>query len=394
VLSEATTRPLLLAPTSVPCYSRRAHRIQPRHARACLQDNTNLDKARRLLWPIKKKYGLGLSWGDLFILAGTEAVEAMGGPTLGFCGGRVDDADGSASLPLGPSVEQAKNWPCKVNGECPSPLGSTTVGLIYLNPEGPMGEPHPEKSASQIRDTFGRMSMNDTETVALIGGGHAFGKTHGACPAGAGPSPAEDPVNPWPGMCGSGKGADAFTAGFEGPWTAAPTTWDNTYFINLISHAWVKHKGPGGHWQWKVNGSNAPVAPGPQGGTQDVMMLTSDVSLLTDPAYKQIVTTFAKDQKAFEHAWVHAWYKLTTRDMGSVTRALLESSPAQHSHQSTPDQPSDVRVMTGMFCRLCWRPCASAAAVAVPTPAATVNFARLCSSRRRCPAAGDATAGT
>ena len=238
-----------------------------------------------------------------------------------------------------------------------------------------MGEPHPEVSAIQIRDTFGRMSMNDTETVALIGGGHAFGKTHGACPAGAGPSPAEDPANPWPGMCGTGKGADAFTAGFEGPWTATPTSWDNTYFVNLISHDWVKHKGPGGHWQWKVNGSDAPVAPGPQGGTQEVMMLTSDVSLLTDPSYKQIVTAFAKDQKAFERAWVHAWYKLTTRDMGPVTRACISVAPLKPSPAVYSCDARHVLLRVDVFRRVCRRPCASASAMAISSPTSAFGLA-------------------
>lgn len=202
---------------------------------------------------MKLKYGLGLSWGDLFILAGNAAVESMGGPTLGFCGGRVDDIDGSASAELGPSAEQELLYPCSVNGECTEPLGSTTVGLIYLNPEGPLGNPDRYvETASEIRDTFGRMGMNDTETIALIGGGHAFGKTHGACPAGAGEPPNKDPVNPWPGLCGTGVGADAFTSGFEGPWTSDPIKWDNAYYQYLRDHTWEVHKGPGDHYQWRV----------------------------------------------------------------------------------------------------------------------------------------------
>jgi len=340
-------------------------------------DNTNLDKARGLLWPIKRKYGKGLSWGDLFILAGTTAVQSMGGPILGFCAGRIDDEDGSSSVPLGPSVEQEEHWPCKVNGTCTSPLGSTTVGLIYLNPEGPMGQPHPAGSAPQIRDTFARMAMNDTETVALIGGGHAFGKTHGACPSGPGPSPKEDPLHPWPGTCGSGKGADAFTSGFEGPWTTTPTWWDNSYFVNLLSHQWIKHTGPGGHWQWRVNGTS-PTAPGPAGGRQDIMMMTSDVSLLTDPAYKAIVTKYAESPETFDNAWKHAWYKLTTRDMGPYARCLGDQLPPpqpwQHPLPSPPTMLPDFTLVAsslrevlapppkaqllGEFVRLAWQ-CAS-----------------------------------
>jgi len=178
-----------------------------------------LDKARGLLEPVKLKYGLGLSYGDLYILAGTVAIEEMGGPVLGFCAGRVDQIDNTQSLPLGPSLEQEHFAKCAVQGNCSSPLGQNTLGDVYVNPEGPMGVPDPQGAAETIRDVFGRMGWTERQQVALIGGGHAFGKTHGACPAGAGPAPIDDPLNPWPGLCGTGKGNDTFTSGFEGPWS-------------------------------------------------------------------------------------------------------------------------------------------------------------------------------
>jgi len=292
-------------------------------------DNTNLDKAKTLLIPIKQKYGLGLSWGDLMILTGNTAIETMGGPVLGFCAGRIDDYDGKASELLGPTRQQNESYPCPIEGKCKSPLGTTTVGLIYLNPEGPMGVPDPVGSSKDVRDAFGRMDMNDMETVALIGGGHAFGKAHGACPAGPGPDPDQDPGNPWPGACGSGKGKDTFTSGFEGPWSMFPTRWGNFYFTELVNNQWEVHVGPGGHHQWRTKN-------GPQG----IMMLTSDVSLLSDSNYRSIVQGFAANLSLLEYHFSRAWYKLTTRDMGPVTRCVGPwVPPAQPFQYPLPAPP-------------------------------------------------------
>jgi catalase-peroxidase len=287
------------------------------------EDNTNLDKARQLLWPIKQKYGLALSWGDLMILSGNVAIEDMGGPIIGFCAGRIDDPDGAASTPLGPTDIQEEVYPCAVNGNCSYPVGSTTVGLIYLNPEGPMGQPIPEQTAPQIRDAFNRMGMNDTETIVLIGGGHAFGKTHGACPLGAGPNPHQDPQNPWPGNCGTGKGNDTYTSGFEGSWTLTPTTFTNNFFKNLLNYEWVVGIGPGGHYQWAPNVTNPP----------DIMMLTSDVSLLYDPTYRELVEYYANNFDQFSNQFGAAWYKLTSRDMGPYTRCLGDEVPPPQPFQ-------------------------------------------------------------
>jgi catalase (peroxidase I) len=282
-------------------------------------DNTNLDKARALLAPIKEKYGAGLSWGDLYTLAGTTALRSMGTPIKQFCVGRIDSADGTDSVALGPSAEQAKTAPCTINGLCKSPLGSTTVGLIYLNPEGRVKQnattgawepnPDPTTSVDDIRDSFNRMDHDDRDTVALIGGGHAFGKAHGACPNGAGQPPniaygSMMPGQiPWPGLCGTGVGSDAFTSGMEGPWTTDPLKWDNQYFQDLLPPSkWEVHKGPGNHWQWRLANASSERA--------GLMRMTSDMALLNDDKYLEIVKEFAGNMSAFEDAFDTAWTKL------------------------------------------------------------------------------------
>lgn len=286
------------------------------------EDNTNLDKALTLLEPIKEKYGSSLSWGDLIVLAGNVAIESMGGPVLGFCGGRRDDVDGTNSIQLGPSPEQEAVAPCAVDGDCKAPLGPTTLGLIYVNPEGPMGNPDPTGSVPQIRDTFARMGMDDRETVALIGGGHAFGKMHGACTTG-------------PGTCGTGplkgRGNNTFTSGFEGSWTFTPTKWGNGYFRGLTTLSWELFIGPGGHNQWRpTNETNPPVR-----------MLTADIALLKDPSYLAISKEFAADLPSLNDAFSRAWYKLTSHDMGPVARCRGNNiPPAQPFQNPLPPSPS------------------------------------------------------
>ena len=351
-------------------------------------DNTNLDKARSLLVPIKEKYGHGLSWGDLLILAGDTAIESMGGPILGFCGGRIDDVDGSQSDLLGPTKEQETLYPCldkdqnaAENGACKSPLGATTVGLIYVNPEGPMANPDPKGSVVQVRDTFDRMNMNDSETIALIGGGHAFGKTHGACRLAPGPSPKEDEENPWPGNCGEGamkgRGVNTFTSGFDFPWTTIPTRWNNQFFTNLLSFNWTlidRDTTPGGHYEWHVDETSvkSPEAGTADGtGKQKIGMLTTDVSLLEDEVYLGLLETYASDMDAFNEAFKNAWYKLTTRDMGPITRCLGSNIPPPQEWQyplpesednlaDWEEVKKDVRSLftqenKGSFARLAWQ---------------------------------------
>lgn len=322
-------------------------------------DNTNLDKARKILEPIKAKYGLGLSWGDLLVFAGNVAIEDMEpGVEVPFCAGRIDDSDGFWSERLGPTHDQETNEPCAMNGACRTPFGANQVGLIYVNPEGFLGEPDPVKSAVQIRSTFARMGMNDYETVALAAGGHSFGKVHGPCTTGPGPNPKEAPLNSWPGTCGTtgepdfGVGVNTFTSGFEGPWTSTPTAFDVEYLANLLDFEWEKHIGPGGHYQWRVVGSDkkrvGPYATFANGtGIQNVMMLTSDLALVYDDIYKKIVKEFRDDFDLFETAWIDAWYKLMSRDMGPVSRCLgpKVAMPARPFQGPLPDPPATMADM-------------------------------------------------
>jgi catalase-peroxidase len=314
------------------------------------EDNANLIKAHKLLEPIKHKYGVGLSWGDLIAYAGTVAIEDMGGPVLGFAAGRIDHIDNSQMISIGPSPEQEKFQHVEVNGDAEWPLGQDTMELIYVNPEGKMGEPDPQKSADNIRDVFGRMGMDDRENVALIGGGHTFGKAHGAGPDGPGPAPKDQPENPFPGTYGTGKGNDAVGSGLEGPWTDNPTQWDNNYFKFLLKYEWEKYKGPGGRWQWRVKGGNGPQAPKAAGeGKQDIMMFTTDVALVTDPTYRKYVEEFANDLDAFSEAFAKVWYKLVCRDLGPYSRLVgPELPPPQDFQYLLPDPPSQLADMAAV----------------------------------------------
>jgi len=284
---------------------------------ASWDDNANLDKARALLWPIKKKYGIGLSWADLFVLAGTQSIRSMGGPIKTYCAGRMDDGNGTKSLPLGPSPLQEEVSPCTgKDGDCqrmPTQTSLATAWLehIYVNPGGFMGIPEPANTVSPIRIVFGKMGHDDRSTVALIGGGHAFGKCHGACDK---PNAAGEPPNTayknskciWQGKCGSGPeqgiGNNTWTSGFEGPWTITPTVWTNNYFKALLNNEWELHIGPGGNYQFRIK--NQPNDPR--------MMLVSDMALLYDFRYKALVEEFANNMTALDEAFDKAWTGLTT----------------------------------------------------------------------------------
>ena len=301
-------------------------------------DNGNLDKARLLLWPIKKKYGNKLSWADLMILAGNSAMESMGFETFGFAGGREDVWEPEQDIYWGSETVMGANEERYKEGELEDPLGAVMMGWIYVNPEGPNGNPDPMGSAKDVRETFGRMAMNDEETVALVAGGHTFGKAHGAANPDTyvGPSPHGAPIEEmstgWKNTFKSGVLDDTITSGIEGAWTPNPITWDHDYFDVLLNYDWELTKSPAGAHQWKPTAaSNAKKAPkaGDANKTQDLMMTTADIALKVDPKYLEISKRFHADHKEFEDAFARAWYKLTHRDMGPISRYLGPEVPKE-----------------------------------------------------------------
>ena len=300
-------------------------------------DNGNLDKARRLLWPIKKKYGNSLSWADLFILAGNVAIESMGLPTFGFSGGRQDIWEPEEDIYWGAESEWLGDERYSGERELEKPLAAVQMGLIYVNPEGPNGEPTILASGKDIRDTFARMGMNDEETVALVAGGHTFGKTHGAGPESAmGPEPEAAPLEEmgfgWKNSFGSGKGDDTTTSGIEGAWTPNPIQWDNGYFDMLFGYDWDLVKSPTGAWQWEPIGvTEDHMAPKAHDASVKVktIMTTADMAMRMDPIYGPISKRFHQNPEEFADAFARAWFKLTHRDMGPKSRYLGEESPAE-----------------------------------------------------------------
>ena len=292
-------------------------------------DNANLDKARRLLWPVKQKYGKKISWADLIVFAGNCALESMGFQTFGFGFGREDIWE-PEEIFWGPEDTWLGDERYSGERELADTLGAVQMGLIYVNPEGPNGNPDPLKSAHDIRETFRRMAMNDEETFALIAGGHTFGKTHGAASAEyVGPEPEAAPIEQqglgWKSRYGSGKGRDAITSGLEVTWTPTPTAWDNSFLETLFGYEWELTKSPAGAWQWQAkDGAGANTFPDPEDGslTRPPTMLTTDLALRVDPTYEQIGRRFLENPDQFADAFARAWYKLLHRDMGPVTRYL------------------------------------------------------------------------
>ena len=301
-------------------------------------DNANLDKARLLLWPIKQQYGRKISWADLMILAGNCALESMGFETFGFAGGREDVWEPEEDVYWGPEGEWLGDKRYTGDRELENPLAAVQMGLIYVNPEGPNGNPDPLASARDIRETFGRMAMNDEETVALIAGGHTFGKTHGAADPSkyVGPEPAgasiEEQGLGWKNAFGSGHGVDTITSGLEGAWTTTPTKWSNNYFENLFGFDWELTKSPAGAHQWKpIGDAGAGTVPDAHDPAKRhaPFMLTTDIALRADPIYEPISRHFYENPDAFADAFARAWFKLTHRDMGPVTRYLGPEIPQE-----------------------------------------------------------------
>src|SRR5271165_7137347 len=291
-------------------------------------DNVSLDKARRLLWPVKKKYGRKISWADLIILTGNVALESMGFKTFGFGGGRADVWEPEEDVYWGPETTWLGDERYTGDRELENPLGAVQMGLIYVNPEGPNGNPDPLAAARDIRETFRRMAMNDEETVALIAGGHTFGKTHGAGdPSLVGPEPEAAPIEEqglgWKSMFGTGKGPDAITGGPEVVWSQTPTKWSNHFFENLFNNEWELTKSPAGAWQFKAKGATATVPDAFDPSKRHVpTMLVTDLSLRVDPVYEKISRRFYEHPDQFADAFARAWFKLTHRDMGPIVRYL------------------------------------------------------------------------
>ena len=317
-------------------------------------DNGNLDKARRLLWPVKKKYGRSLSWADLIVLTGNVALESMGLETFGFAGGREDVWEPDEDVYWGPETEWLGDARYTGDRDLENPLAAVQMGLIYVNPEGPNGNPDPLASARDIRETFRRMAMNDEETVALIAGGHTFGKTHGAAdpdeyvgdePEGAG---LEEQGLGWRSSFGTGRGVDAITSGIEVTWTATPTQWSMSYFDNLFGFEWELTKSPAGAHQWQPkDGAGAGTVPGPDEGSakRPPTMLTTDLALRLDPVYEPISRRFHENPAEFADAFARAWFKLTHRDMGPLPRYLGPEVPSEVLSWQDPVPPGDHDVL-------------------------------------------------
>ncbi|MDA0977754.1 MAG: catalase/peroxidase HPI, partial [Proteobacteria bacterium] len=316
-------------------------------------DNGNLDKARRLLWPVKQKYGASLSWGDLMILAGNVALENMGFETYGFAGGRSDDWEPDLVY-WGPELEMLASDREDKDGKLQRPLGATHMGLIYVNPEGPKGKPDPMGSAKNIRVAFGRMAMNDEETVALVAGGHTFGKMHGAHKAGdcVGPEPGAEAIEAqglgWKNKCGKGHSEDTVTSGLEGAWTQAPTQWTTLYLSNLLNFEWKQTRSPAGAIQWIPTDESlhlsVPDAHVP-GKFNAPVMTTADLALKFDPEYRKIAERFLANPDEYQKAFAKAWYKLTHRDMGPSTRYLGNQVPSEELIWQDPVPAIDYKLV-------------------------------------------------